>query len=278
MAATLTNNMTKHTDSRRHKKLASFDRLLTIMDELREQCPWDKKQTMESLRYLTIEETYELSDAIVEENLQEIRKELGDLLLHIVFYSRIASETQSFDIAEVIDSLCEKLIYRHPHIYGDSKAEDEEAVKKNWEQLKQSEKGGNKTILGGVPKSLPALIKAMRIQEKARASGFDWEKKEQVWDKVKEELKEFEQEVNASGSLNQADKIESEFGDLLFSLINYARFININPEDALEKTNKKFIQRFTYLETESKKDGKDLSSMSLTEMDEYWDKAKKTGI
>jgi len=278
LAATLTNNMTKHTDPRRHKKLAAFDRLLTIMDELREQCPWDKKQTMESLRYLTIEETYELSDAIVEENLREIRKELGDLLLHIVFYSRIASEIQSFDIAEVIDSLCEKLIYRHPHIYGDSKAEDEEAVKKNWEQLKQSEKGGNKTILGGVPKSLPALIKAMRIQEKARASGFDWEKKEQVWDKVKEELKEFEQEVNAGDSLNQADKIESEFGDLLFSLINYARFININPEDALEKTNKKFIQRFTYLETESKKDGKDLSSMSLTEMDEYWDKAKKTGI
>ena len=270
--------MTRHTDPQRHDKLAAFDRLLTIMDELREQCPWDKKQTMESLRYLTIEETYELSEAIVEENLQEIKKELGDLLLHIVFYSRIASETKSFNIADVTNGLCEKLIYRHPHIYGDSKAEDEEAVKKNWEQLKQTEKGGNKTILSGVPKSLPALIKAMRIQEKARASGFDWEKKAQVWDKVKEELNEFEQETKDCDSANKQDKIESEFGDLLFSLINYARFLKINPEDALEKTNKKFIHRFTYLETESKKDGKELSSMSLDEMDVYWDKAKKTGI
>lgn len=270
--------MTRHTDPQRLDKLAAFDKLLTIMDELREQCPWDKKQTMESLRYLTIEETYELSDAIVEGNLQEIKKELGDLLLHIVFYSRIASETDSFTIADVIESLCEKLIYRHPHIYGNTKAENEEAVKKNWEQLKQTEKGGNKSILSGVPKSLPALIKAMRIQEKARASGFDWEKKEQVWDKVKEELNEFEQETKGGIESSKQARIESEFGDLLFSLINYARFINVNPEDALEKTNKKFIHRFTYLETESKKDGKKLSSMSLSEMDVYWDKAKKMGI
>ncbi len=267
--------MTKETDPRRYKKLEAFDRLLTIMDELREQCPWDKKQTMDSLRYLTIEETYELSDGIVEGNLQEVKKELGDLLLHIVFYARIASETDDFDIEDVVNSLCEKLIYRHPHIYGDSKAEDEESVKKKWEQLKQSEKGGNKTILSGVPKSLPALIKAMRVQEKARASGFDWEKKEQVWEKVREELDEFREEIVMGGD---QDKIESEFGDLLFSLVNYARFIGVNPEDALEKTNKKFIRRFTYLETEAKKDGKDLAAMPLSEMDAYWEKAKKSGM
>lgn len=275
MAAIAFINMTKETDPRRYKKLEAFDRLLTIMDELREQCPWDKKQTMDSLRYLTIEETYELSDGIVEGNLQEVKKELGDLLLHIVFYARIASETDDFDIEDVVNSLCEKLIYRHPHIYGDSKAEDEESVKKKWEQLKQSEKGGNKTILSGVPKSLPALIKAMRVQEKARASGFDWEKKEQVWEKVREELDEFREEIVMGGD---QDKIESEFGDLLFSLVNYARFIGVNPEDALEKTNKKFIRRFTYLETEAKKDGKDLAAMPLSEMDAYWEKAKKSGM
>jgi MazG family protein len=267
--------MSEQKKSLRQEKLQAFDRLLTIMDELREQCPWDKKQTLESLRYLTIEETFELSDAIVEQDTTEIKKELGDLLLHIVFYARIASETSTFNILDVINSICEKLIYRHPHIYGDTKAEDEEAVKKNWEQLKLKEKGGNKTILGGVPKSLPALIKAMRIQEKAKASGFDWEKKEQVWEKVQEELEEFHTEINTN-QLNKTnkEKAEEEFGDLLFSLINYARFNDINPEDALEKTNKKFIKRFNYLETESKKDGKILSAMSLDEMDAYWNKAK----
>jgi len=269
--------MSDQTETIRQQKLQAFDRLLTIMDELREQCPWDKKQTLESLRYLTIEETFELSDAIVEQNSNEIKKELGDLLLHIVFYARIASETSSFTILDVINSICEKLIHRHPHIYGNVKADDEETVKKNWEQLKLQEKGGNKTILGGVPKSLPALIKAMRIQEKARASGFDWEKKEQVWEKVQEELEEFHTEINTNQlDKTNKEKAESEFGDLLFSLINYARFLDINPEDALEKTNKKFIHRFTYLETESKKDGKNLNSMTLAEMDEYWNKAKKT--
>lgn len=261
--------------SAREEKLKAFDRLLTIMDELREKCPWDKKQTMESLRYLTIEETYELSDAILSGASQEIKKELGDLALHIVFYARIASETETFDIADVLNTLCEKLIRRHPHIYGDIKADDEEAVKKNWEQLKQKEKDGNKTILGGVPKSLPAIVKAMRIQEKAVASGFDWEKKEQVWEKVEEEMREFKEEFSVSDQSLNKEKAENEFGDLLFSLINYSRFLNINPEDALEKTNRKFIHRFTYLEQEAKKDGKELHKMSLEEMDTYWNQAKK---
>lgn len=263
-------------DERRDEKLKAFDRLLTIMDELREQCPWDKKQTIESLRYLTIEETYELSDAILEKNKTEIKKELGDLLLHIVFYARIASETRDYDIADVINSLCEKLIARHPHIYGDVKAEDEEQVKKNWEQLKLQEKGGNKSILGGVPKSLPALVKAMRIQEKARSAGFDWEEKQQVWEKVEEELKEFEAEFNVADTAKiDKGKAEEEFGDLMFSLINYARFIDINPEDALERTNKKFIKRFNYLEDQSRKDGKQLHEMTLEEMDKYWERAKR---
>lgn len=266
--------MTQHTDPEREKKLQAFDRLLTIMDELREQCPWDRKQTMESLRYLTIEETFELSDAIIEKNLVDIRKELGDILLHLVFYAKIASEGQHFDIGDVINSLCEKLIYRHPHIYGEDKVENEEEVLKNWEQLKMKEKGGNKTILGGVPNSMPAMVKAIRIQEKARASGFDWDEKDQVWEKVQEEMNEFKAELISQES--DKDHLESEFGDLLFSLINYARFVNINPEDALEKTNKKFIRRFTFLETESKKDGKDLSEMSLPEMDYYWNKAKES--
>ena len=254
-------------------KLVAFDRLLTVMDELREKCPWDKKQTIESIRHLTIEETYELSDAILEKDMDKIKKELGDLLLHIVFYSRIASETKTFDIAAVCNSLCEKLIHRHPHIYGDVKVKDEHEVKSNWEKLKLKEKNAsgevNKSALGGVPNSLPAMIKAHRIQEKARGVGFDWEKPEQVWDKVQEELAELKVEIKDKG------KVEDEFGDLLFSLINYARFIDVNPEDALEKTNRKFIKRFQYLEKESAKAGKSLSEMSLAEMDVYWNKAKE---
>lgn len=261
--------------STRADQLASFDRLLTIMDELREQCPWDKKQTTESLRHLTIEETFELSDAILEGNPDEIKKELGDILLHIVFYAKIGSEEGSFDIKTTIDSLCEKLIRRHPHIYGDTKADDEEAVKQNWEKIKLTEKG-NKSVLGGVPKSLPALIKAMRIQEKARGVGFDWEEKSQVWEKVEEEMEEFKAEFDLTKNSNiDQEKASGEFGDLLFSLINYARFLDINPEEALERTNKKFIKRFQYLETEAKNAGKNLSEMSLAEMDKYWNEAKK---
>lgn len=258
-------------DPRRAEKLAAFDRLLTIMDELRENCPWDKKQTMESLRHLTIEETYELGDAILNNDLAEIRKEIGDIMLHLVFYARIASETNVFDIGDVINGLCDKLVSRHPHIYGEVQADTEEQVKKNWESLKLNEKG-NKGVLSGVPSSLPALIKAMRIQEKARGAGFDWDEKDQVWDKVQEELHEFKAETNAEIVDNK--KVEGEFGDLIFSLINYARFINVNPEEALERTNKKFIQRFNYLETASKADGKQLSAMTLDEMNEYWEKAK----
>lgn len=254
-----------------NEKLEAFARLLKIMDELREQCPWDKKQTMQSLRHLTIEETYELADAILEGDKNEIKKELGDVLLHIVFYSRIASETNDFTIADVINSLCDKLIYRHPHIYSDTKAETEEQVKENWEKLKLKE--GNKSVLGGVPASLPALVKASRIQEKARAVGFDWDNKSQVWDKVNEELQEFKNETDAAVVSQQ--KMEEEFGDVLFSLINYARFVGINPEDALEKTNKKFIKRFQYLEEQSAKDGKKMGEMTLPEMDYYWNKAKK---
>ena len=261
--------------SSRAEQLAAFDRLLTIMDELRAQCPWDKKQTTESLRHLTIEETFELSDAILEGNPEEIKKEVGDLLLHLVFYAKIGSEQGSYDIRTVIDSLCEKLIRRHPHIYGDTVAQDEETVKQNWEKIKLTEKG-NVSVLGGVPKSLPALIKAMRIQEKARGVGFDWEEPEQVWEKVKEEMGEFEAEFRvASGTKIDQEKAASEFGDLLFSLINYARFIDINPEEALERTNIKFISRFQYLERAAKAAGKNLSEMSLAEMDVYWEEAKK---
>jgi tetrapyrrole methylase family protein/MazG family protein len=262
--------------SSRAEQLAAFDRLLTIMDELRAQCPWDKKQTTESLRHLTIEETFELSDAILEGNPEEIKKEVGDLLLHLVFYAKIGSEQGSYDIRTVIDSLCEKLIRRHPHIYGDTVAQDEETVKQNWEKIKLTEKG-NVSVLGGVPKSLPALIKAMRIQEKARGVGFDWEEPEQVWEKVKEEMGEFEAEFRvASGTKIDQEKAASEFGDLLFSLINYARFIDINPEEALERTNIKFISRFQYLERVAKAAGKNLSEMSLAEMDVYWEEAKKS--
>ncbi len=257
--------------SRRKQQLMAFDRVLTIMDELRENCPWDRKQTMDTLRHLTIEETYELSDAILEKDLPEIRKELGDVLLHLVFYAKIASETGDFDITDVMNSLCDKLVHRHPHIYGDTQAETEEQVKQNWEQLKIKE--GNKSVLGGVPASLPALVKAMRIQEKARGAGFDWEEKEQVWEKVREEMEEFQDEFKA-GTTHDCVKAESEFGDVLFSLVNYARFIDINPETALERTNKKFISRFQYLEEKAKADGKVLKDMTLAEMDVYWNEAK----
>ncbi|TAL59396.1 MAG: nucleoside triphosphate pyrophosphohydrolase [Bacteroidetes bacterium] len=264
-----------------NEKLVAFDRLLTIMDELREKCPWDKKQTIGSIRHLTIEETYELSDAILTQDMEKIKKELGDLLLHIVFYSRIASETNTFNIADVCNSLCEKLIHRHPHIYGDVKVKDEHEVKSNWEKLKLKEKDAsgkmeNTSALGGVPTSLPAMIKAHRIQEKARGVGFDWEKPEQVWRKVQEELRELRVELDSlSKGEGRGEAVEDEFGDLLFALINYARFINVNPEDALEKTNRKFIKRFQYLEKESAKDGKQLGNMTLSEMDEYWNRAKK---
>lgn len=261
-------------DLTREAKLQAFDRLLTIMDELRENCPWDKKQTLESLRHLTIEETYELSDSILEGDLTEIKKELGDIMLHMVFYARIASELKAFDITDVLNSIGDKLVERHPHIYGDVVANDEETVKANWEKIKL--KTGNKSVLEGVPKSLPALVKAIRIQDKARGIGFDWEKKEQVWEKVEEEMQEFKNEFNvAAGDKIDSEKVMAEFGDLLFSLVNYSRFINIDPEEALERTNKKFIKRFQYLETESAKDGKTIGEMTLAEMDVYWERAKK---
>lgn len=253
---------------------SAFLRLLNVLDTLRTQCPWDKKQTMETLRHLTIEETYELSDAILEGDLTEVKKELGDVMMHLVFYARIASETNDFTIVDVLNSVCDKLINRHPHIYGDVEVENEEDVKRNWEQIKLKE--GNKSVLGGVPKSLPALVKASRIQEKARGIGFDWENKTQVWEKVEEELQEFKEEYNViDNAAIDIEKAEAEFGDLLFSLINYARFININPENALEKTNKKFIKRFQYLEEKAKQNGKQLQDMTLAEMDVYWNEAKK---
>ena len=250
-------------------QLQAFERLLTIMDELREKCPWDKKQTFESLRHLTIEETYELGDAILNHNLNEIKKELGDLLLHIVFYAKIGSETDSFDMADVCNDICEKLIHRHPHIYSDTVVADEEEVKQNWEKLKLKE--GKKSVLEGVPAGLPALVKASRIQDKVKGVGFDWEEPHQVWDKVQEELGELQVEVQAG---NQ-EKMEAEFGDVLFSMINYARFLNINPEDALERTNKKFIKRFQYLESKAATLGKPLMDMTLAEMDVFWNEAKK---
>lgn len=261
----------------RHQQLEAFNRLLDIMDDLRAKCPWDKKQTFESLRHLTIEETYELGDAILNNDLLEIKKELGDLLLHIVFYAKIGSETidnssiptTSFDIADVCNDICDKLIHRHPHIYGDVVVADEEEVKQNWEKLKLKE--GKKSVLEGVPKSLPALVKASRIQDKVKGVGFDWEESHQVWDKVQEELQELQDEVNNG---NQ-DRIEGEFGDVLFSMINYARFLKVNPEDALERTNKKFIKRFMYLESKANELGKPLMDMTLAEMDVFWNEAKK---
>jgi XTP/dITP diphosphohydrolase len=253
---------------------ASFERLLHIMDDLRVNCPWDMKQTIESLRHLTIEETYELSDAILSGDMQEIRKELGDIMLHLVFYARIGSETNDFTITDVLNGICDKLINRHPHIYSDTEVNNEDDVKRNWEKLKLKE--GNKSVLGGVPNSLPALVKASRIQEKARGIGFDWEHKNQVWEKVEEEMQEFKAEFNAEDeSTIDHEKAEGEFGDLLFSLINYARFININPENALEKTNRKFIKRFQYLEAKAQESGKKLQDMTLAEMDIFWNEAKK---
>lgn len=252
----------------RAEQLTAFNRLLDIMDELREKCPWDKKQTLESLRNLTIEEVYELGNAIIVNDLNEVKKELGDVLLHLVFYAKIASEKQAFDIGDVANAISDKLIYRHPHIYGDAIVDTDEQVLQNWEKLKLKE--GNKSVLGGVPKSLPAMVKANRIQEKARGVGFDWDNASQVWEKVQEELKEFQDEVIA----NDQEKMEDEFGDVLFSLINYARFVNINPENALERTNTKFIKRFQFLEEQAKIDGKSLENMTLTEMDVYWNKAK----
>jgi XTP/dITP diphosphohydrolase len=252
-----------------NEKLQAFERLLNIMDELREKCPWDKKQTLESLRHLTIEETYELADAIIDNSIVDVKKELGDLLLHIVFYARIASETNEFTITDVINSLCEKLIYRHPHVFGDVEVKDDEEVKTNWENLKI--KAGSKSILAGVPKSLPSLVKANRIQDKVRSVGFDWDERSQIWDKVKEELSELETEI----ANHNEKQMEAEFGDLIFSLVNAARLYNIDPDIALERTNKKFIKRFNYLEEETIKKGRSLQDMNLKEMNEIWEKAKK---
>ncbi|WP_347174677.1 nucleoside triphosphate pyrophosphohydrolase [Polaribacter uvawellassae] len=253
----------------REEQLNAFNRLLDIMDELREKCPWDNKQTLESLRHLTIEETYELADAILDNDLEEIKKELGDVLLHIVFYAKIGSEKKAFDIGDVANAISDKLVDRHPHIYGDVVVKDEEEVKQNWEKLKLKE--GKTSVLEGVPKSLPAVVKANRIQDKVAGVGFDWEKPQQVWEKVQEELSELNKEVKNSNTEN----IESEFGDVLFSMINYARFIGVNPENALEKTNKKFIKRFQFLEKAAKKEGKELSDMSLVEMDVHWENSKE---
>jgi XTP/dITP diphosphohydrolase len=253
---------------RNKEALESFERLLDIMDELREKCPWDRKQTFETLRHLTIEETYELADAIIENDTDEIKKEVGDLLLHIVFYAKIGSEENAFDIKSVIDSLNEKLIRRHPHIYGDEKVENSEQVKENWEQIKLKE--GIKSTLSGVPKTLPALVKAYRIQDKARGVGFDWDNSQQVWEKVEEEIEELKEEVRN----NNKEKIEQEFGDTLFALINYARFIDVNPETALERTNKKFINRFQFIEEKALLQGRSLKDMTLEEMDKIWNEAK----
>jgi len=265
--------------SRRPDQLAAFGRLLDVLDRLRLECPWDKKQTLESLRHLTIEETYELSDAILRQDLPDLKKELGDVMLHLVFYARIAAEQGAFDIADALNAQCDKLIYRHPHIYGDVQADDEDAVKRNWEQLKLKEKGNTGGVLGGVPTSLPALVKAMRIQEKARGAGFDWEDPAQVWLKVQEELAEFGAEYGHGQPPTdeaQAARAAQEFGDLLFSLVNFARFAGINPEEALERTNRKFIGRFQYLEAAAARAGKPLASLTLAQMDEYWEEAKKS--
>jgi XTP/dITP diphosphohydrolase len=249
-------------------RLKAFERLLNIMDDLREKCPWDKKQTFESLRPLTIEETYELADAILDKDLNGIKGELGDLFLHLVFYSKLGSETGDFNVSDVLNAICEKLIFRHPHIYGDVVANTEDEVKANWEKLKLKE--GKKSVLEGVPKSLPALVKAARIQEKVRGVGFDWDNKDQVWAKVQEEIGELNEAVDEKNP----EEIENEFGDVLFSLINYARFIDINPENALERTNKKFISRFQWMENQINSDQKVMSNMNLEELDAYWNKAK----
>lgn len=251
------------------KRLKAFERLLDIMDDLREKCPWDKKQTLESLRHLTIEETYELADAILDNDLNELKGEIGDLMLHMVFYSKIASEQNAFDITDVLNGICDKLVHRHPHIYGDVVADDEEAVKANWEKLKLKE--GKTSVLQGVPKSLPSLVKAARIQEKVKGIGFDWDEEEQVLAKVHEELAELKVEVD-----NKTDRVEEEFGDVLFSMINYARFIGVNPETALERTNRKFIKRFQQMEKLLKEENKQFEDMNLEQMDVYWERAKST--
>ncbi|MFD2718751.1 nucleoside triphosphate pyrophosphohydrolase [Hymenobacter monticola] len=263
------------TSARRPAQLEAFGRLLDVLDRLRTECPWDKKQTLQSLRHLTIEETYEISDAILRDDLPDLKKELGDVMLHLIFYARIAAEQGAFDIADVLNAQCEKLISRHPHIYSDVQADDEDAVKRNWEQLKLKEKG-NKGVLSGVPTSLPALVKAMRIQEKARGAGFDWEEPTQVWQKVQEELREFGQEYG-HGQADQmnAERAADEFGDLLFSLVNFARFAGINPEEALERTNRKFISRFQYLESAASASGQQLADLTLAQMDVYWEQAKQ---
>ena len=262
--------------ARRPAQLAAFGRLLDVLDRLRTECPWDKKQTLQTLRHLTIEETYEISDAILRDDLPDLQKELGDVMLHLLFYARIAAEKGAFDVADVLNAQCEKLIYRHPHIYGDARADDEETVKRNWEQLKLREKGNTTGVLGGVPTSLPALVKDMRIQEKARGASFDWEQPEQVWGKVKEELGEFGDEYgHGQPERMNAERAADEFGDLLFSLVNFARFAGINPEEALERTNRKFISRFQYLETAATANGQQLADLTLAEMDVYWEQAKK---
>lgn len=257
-----------------HEKLKAFERLLTIMNELREKCPWDRKQTFQSLRNLTIEETYELADALLEEDLKNIKEEIGDVMLHMVFYAKIGEEKGAFDIGTVINDLCDKLVSRHPHIYGDVIAADEQAVKENWEKLKLKE--GKKSVLSGVPKSLPAMIKAYRLQDKSKQVGFEWENREQVWDKVEEELAELK-EHTMNGDNADSAKVEEEFGDLLFSLVNYSRFINVDPESALERTNKKFQHRFQYIEAKAKEQGRDLREMTLAEMDVLWNEAKTVG-
>ncbi len=253
------------------EKLQAFERLLQIMDDLRRDCPWDKKQTIESLRHLTLEETYELSDAILDNDLKGIREELGDLIMHIVFYAKIGEEKRAFDIKDVLEGISDKLVFRHPHIYGDVKVSSADDVADNWEKLKLKE--GKKSVLSGVPKSLPPLLKAYRMQEKAKGVGFEWESREQVWEKVLEEMEELKEEVDQGKS---KDRIEDELGDLLFALTNYARYLGVNPDDALERTNRKFIRRFQFIETESKKEGKSVQDMSLDEMDAYWNKAKET--
>jgi len=252
------------------KRLQAFERLLNIMDDLRKDCPWDKEQTMESLRHLTIEEVYELSDAILDKNLQEVKGELGDLMLHLVFYSKIGSEKGAFDITDVLEAISEKLIFRHPHIYGDVKVNDTKDVMNNWEKLKLKE--GKKSVLEGVPKSLPPLVKAYRMQEKVKGVGFEWKERNQVWDKVMEELGELKHEVDSDAP---KERVEDELGDLLFAIVNYARYVGVNPEDALERTNKKFLRRFQFIETESAKDGKKVEDMTLEQMDVYWNKAKE---
>ena len=258
----------------KEEKVEAFGRLLDILDELREKCPWDRKQTNESLRPNTIEEVYELCDALMKNDEKNICKELGDVLLHVVFYAKIGSETGAFDIKDVCDKLCDKLIFRHPHVFGEVKADTAEKVSENWEQIKLKEKDGNKSVLSGVPEALPSLIKSYRIQDKARNVGFDWEEREQVWEKVKEEISEFEAEV----ATMDKDKAEAEFGDVMFSLINAARLYKINPDNALERTNLKFIRRFNYLEEKTKEQGRSLKEMTLAEMDEIWNEAKAKGL